>query len=122
MKNDNDIIKNEEDIDVTITERILLGILIFGAILNTGFFGVIFYNQYDEKNKVQKEISEIKKDIHSLNFQVSVNNNTIINKAINNQLLETYSKGFDSGYECGYDFGHVDCHDGKPYSAEIPKE
>lgn len=122
MKNDDDIIKNEEDIEVTMTERILLGILIFGAIINIGFFGVIFYNQYDEKNKAQEEISEIKKDIHSLNFQASGNNNTIINKAINNQLLETYSKGFDSGYECGYGFGYVDCHDGKPYSAEIPKE
>ena len=91
-----------------------------------GFFGVIFYNQCAERdkyNKIQTEIGEIKKDIHSLNFQASgEKTNTVIDKAINNKILEVYSKGFDNGYKCGYGFGYIDCHDGKPYSAEIPKE
>lgn len=126
MEDEKDIIinkKEDEDIDVTIIEKFLLGVLIFGAIINIGFFGTIFYNQYEIKNEMQGKINKIEKDIHSLNFQASDSNNkTVINKAFYNKLLEIYSKGFDNGYKCGYGFGYIDCHDGRPYSAEIPKE
>ena len=104
------------------TKRI--AVLTFLIVLVLCCFAVIEYQCLvirDECKETQFELQKASKEIDDLNNQAAdVNGKKAINKAIETKSLELYTKGFNSGYECGYGFGYIDCHDGKPYNADIP--
>lgn len=106
-------------------DKLTLSLIVFLTVVVLGSFAVIEYQCMfirDECANNQIELKKASEKMEKLSNQASdPDGKKAIDKAIETKSMELYSKGFNSGYDCGYGFGYIDCHDGRPYSAEIPE-